>query len=99
MDIENVTHTRPFVVPLAQNWISPEGKAVDKLLPVLENIFQLIEAWPRPYDHPYLLLRSEHSVGKDPNVGAEAGPVPQFNIEPAARAGGAGAIVNQRGGD
>ena len=39
MDIENATRTRAFVVPLVQNWVSPEGEPVDKFLHVLEASF------------------------------------------------------------
>ena len=39
IDIENIIHTRPFVVPLVENWVSPEGQPVEDVLHVLEDLF------------------------------------------------------------
>ena len=38
MDIENATRTRAFVVPLVENWLSPQGEPVDEFLHVLERL-------------------------------------------------------------
>ena len=53
MDIENATCTRAFVVPLVENWVSPEGEPVDEFLHVLEDSFSHDEEWPQPYNHLY----------------------------------------------
>ena len=37
MNIENATRTRAFVVPLVENWVSPEEEPVDESLHVLED--------------------------------------------------------------
>ena len=83
MDIENATRTRPFVVPLIENWVSPEGEPVDKFLHVLEDLFSHDEVGPRPYNHLYVSPRSGRSVGKDSEVDADAEPALQFDTEPA----------------
>ena len=51
MDIENATRTRAFVVPLVENWVSPEGEPVDEFLHVLEDSFSHDEVRAPPYDH------------------------------------------------
>ena len=79
MDIENATHTRAFVKPLVENWVSPEGEPVDEFLHVLEDSFLHDEVWPQPYDHLYVSLRSRRSVGKKP----DAEPALQFDTEAA----------------
>ena len=56
MDIENATGTRAFVVPLVENWVSPEGEPVDEFLHVLEESFSQDEVWPQPYDRLYVSL-------------------------------------------
>ena len=56
MDIENATSTRAVVVPLVENWVSPEGEPVSDLLHVLEEWFSHDEVWPQPYDHLYVSL-------------------------------------------
>ena len=55
MDIKNATHKRAFVVPLMENWASPEGEPV-KFLHVIEDSFSHDEVWPQPYDHLYVSL-------------------------------------------
>ena len=85
MDIENATRTRAFVIPLVQNWASPEGEPVDEYLHVLEDSFSHDEVWPQPYDHLYVSLRSGRSVGKEPDADELAEPAPQFDTEPAVR--------------
>ena len=83
MDIENATRTRAFVIPLVENWASPEGKPVDEFLHVLEDSFSHDEVWPQPYDHLYVSLRNGRSVGKEPDADEHAGPAPEFDTEPA----------------
>ena len=83
MDIENATRTRAFVIPLVENWASPEGKPVDEFLHVLEDLFSHDEVWPQPYDHLYVSLRSGRSVGKEPDADEHAEPALQFDTEPA----------------
>ena len=83
MDIENATRTRAFVVPLVENWVSPEGEPVDEFLHVVEDSFSHDEVWPQPYDHLYVSLRSGRSVGKRPDVDGDAEPAQQVNTEPA----------------
>ena len=83
MDIENATRTRAFVIPLVENWASPEGEPVDALLHVLEDSFSHNEVWPQPYDHVYVLLRSGRSAGKEPDADEHAEPALQFDTEPA----------------
>ena len=83
MDIENATRTRVFVIPLVENWASPEGKPADEFLHVLEDSFCHDEVWPQPYDHLYVSLQSGRSVGKDPDADELAEPAPQFDAEPA----------------
>ena len=56
MDIENAIRTRAFVIPLVENWASPEGEPVDEFLHVLEDSFSHNEVWPQPYDHLYVSL-------------------------------------------
>ena len=58
MDIENATRTRAFVIPLVENWASPEGEPVDVFLHVLEDSFSHDEVWPQPCDQLYLSLLS-----------------------------------------
>ena len=83
MDIENATRTRAFVVPLVENWVSPEVEPVDEFLHVLEDLFLHDEVWPQPYNDLYVLLRSGRSVGMEPNVGDDAEPALKFDTEPA----------------
>ena len=83
MDIENATRTRAFVVPLVENWASPEGEPVDEFLHVLQDSFSHYELWPQHNDHLYVSLRSGRSVGKRPDVDEDAEPAHQFNTEPA----------------
>ena len=83
MDIENATRTRAFVIPLVENWASPEAEPVDEFLHVLEDSFSHDEVWPQPYDHLYVSLRSGRSVGKKPDADEHAEPALQFDIEPA----------------
>ena len=83
MDIENATRTRAFVIPLVENWTSPEGEPVEEFLHVLEDSFSHDEVWPQPYYHLYVLLRSGRSVGKEPDVDEHAEPALQFDTEPA----------------
>ena len=83
MDIEKATRTRAFVIPLVENWASPEGEPVDEFLHVLEDSFWHDEVWPQPYDHLYVSLRSGRSVGKEPDVDEIAEPAFQFDTEPA----------------
>ena len=83
MEIENATRTRPFVIPLVENWASQEGEPVDEFLHVLEDSFSNDEVWPQPYYHLYVWLRSGHSVGKESNVDEHAEPALQFDTEPA----------------
>ena len=54
MDIENATRTRAFVLPLVENWVSPEREPVDEFLHVLEDSISHDEVWPQPYDHLYV---------------------------------------------
>ena len=83
MDIENATRTRAFVIPLVENWASPEGEPVDEFLHVLKDSFSHDEVWPQPYDHLYVSLRSGRSVGKDRDADELAEPAPRFDTEPA----------------
>ena len=62
MDIQNTTRTRAFMVPLVENWVSPEGEPVDEFLNVPEDSFSHDEVWPQAYDHLYVTLRSRRSV-------------------------------------
>ena len=75
--------TRAFVIPLVENWASPEGEPVDEFLHVLEDWFSHDEVWPQPYDHLHVLLRSGRSVGKEPDADEHAEPALQFDTEPA----------------
>ena len=81
--MENATRTRAFVIPLVENWASPEGEPVDEFLHVLEDSFSHDEVWPQPYDHLYVSLRSGRSVGKEPDADELAEQAPQFDTEPA----------------
>ena len=83
MDIENATRTRAFVIPMVENWASPEGEPVDEFLHVLEDSFSHDEVWLQPYDHLYVSLRSGRSVGKEPDADELAEPAPQLDTEPA----------------
>ena len=83
MDIENATCTRAFVVPLVENWVSPEGEPVDEFLHVLKDSFSHDGVWPQPHDHLYVSIRSGSSVGKRPDVDKDAEPADQFDTEPA----------------
>ena len=85
MDIENATRTRAFVIPLVENWASPEGEPVDEFLHVLEDSFSHDEPWPQPYDHLYVSLRSGRSVRKEPDANEHAEPALLFNTEPAVK--------------
>ena len=88
MDIENATRTRAFVIPLVENWASPERKPVDEFLHVLEDSFSHYGVWPQPYDHLYVSLRSGRSVGKEPDADEHAEPALQFDTEPAVQPDG-----------
>ena len=81
--MQNATRTRAFVVPLVENWVSPEGEPVDEFLHVLEDSFSHDEVWPQPYDHLYVSLRSGRSMGKRPDVDKDAEQAHQFDTEPA----------------
>ena len=83
MDIENATRTRAFVIPLVENWASPEGDCVDDFLHVLEDSFSHDEVRPQPYDHLYVWLRSGRSVGKELDADEHAEPALQFDTAPA----------------
>ena len=83
MDIENATRTRAFVIPLVENWASPEGEPVDEFLHVLKDSFSHNEVWPQSYDHLYVSLRSGRSVGKETDADENAEPALQFDTEPA----------------
>ena len=83
MDIKNATRTRAFVIPLVENWATPEGEPVDEFLHVLKDSFSHDEVWPEPYDHLYVSPRSGRSVGKEPDAVELAEPAPQFDTEPA----------------
>ena len=85
MDIEHATRTRAFVIPLVENWASPEGSPVDEFLHVLEDSFSHDEVWPQPHDHLYVSLRSGRSMGKEPDVDEHAGPALQFDTAPAVQ--------------
>ena len=71
------------MVSLVENWVSPEGEPVDEFLHALEDSFSHDEVWPQQYDHLYVSLRSGRSVGKGPDVDADAAPALQFDTEPA----------------
>ena len=47
MDIENATRTLAFVIPLVENWASPEGEPVDEFLHVLKDSFSHDEVSPQ----------------------------------------------------
>ena len=64
-------HVLAFLVPLVENWVSPEGEPVDEFLRMLEDSFSHDEVWPQPYDHLYVSLRSGRSLGKRPDVGED----------------------------
>ena len=81
------TRTRPFMVPLVQNWVLPKGEPVDEFLRVLQDAFSDDEVWPQPYYHLYVLLRSGGSVGKDPYANTDACPEPQFDAEQVVQPG------------
>ena len=83
MDIENATRTRAFVVPLVENWVSPEEEPVDEFLHVLQDSFSHDEVWPQPDNHLYVSLRSGRSVGKGPDVDEGGEPAHQFDTKPA----------------
>ena len=83
MDTENATRTRAFVVPLVENWVSPEREPVDEFLHVFEDLFSYDEVRPEPYNHLYVSLRSGGSVGKEPDVDEDAEPALRFETEPA----------------
>ena len=83
MDIENATRTRAFVILLVEKWASPEGEPVDEFLHVLEDSFSHDKVWPPPYDHLYVSLRSNRSLGKEPDVDEHAEPALHFQTEPA----------------
>ena len=85
MDIKNATRTRAFVIPLAENWASPEGEPVNEFLHVLEDSFSHDKVWPQLYDHLYASLRSRRSVGKEPDADEHAEPALQFDTEPAVK--------------
>ena len=82
MDIKNATRTRAFVIPLGENWTSPEAEPVDEFLHVLEDSFSHDEVWPQPYDRLYVSLQSGRSVGKEPDADEHAEPALQFHTEP-----------------
>ena len=83
MDIENATRTRAFVVPLVENWVSPEGEPVDEFVLVLEDSFSHDAVWPQPYDHLYVSLQNGRSVGKDPDVDIDSETALHIDTEPA----------------
>ena len=83
MDIENATRTRAFVIPLVENWASPEGELSNEFLHVLKDSFSHDEVWPVPNDHLYVSLGSGRSVGKEPDVDEDAEPALQLDTEPA----------------
>ena len=85
MDIENATRTRACVVPLAENWGSPEGEPVDEFLHVLEDSFLHDDLWPEPLDHLYVSLRSGRTVGKGLDVDEDSEQALQFDTEPAVK--------------
>ena len=72
MDIENATPTRAFLVPLVENWDSPEGQPIDEFLHVLHV-----------HDHLYVSLPSGCPVGKDPDYDVDTEPALQFDTAPA----------------
>ena len=79
MDIENASHTQPYMVPLVQNLASPEGEPVHEFLHVLEDTFSHDEVWPQPCDHLYVSLRGGCSAGKEPDADTDTGPARQFD--------------------
>ena len=81
--IKNAKRTRAFVIPLVENWVSPEGEPVDGFLHVLEDSYSHDEVWPQPYDQLYVSLQSGRSVGKRPDVDEDAEPAHQFDTKPA----------------
>ena len=83
MDNENATRTRAFVIPLVENWASPQGEPVDEFLHVLEDSFSHDEVSPQPYNQLYVSLRSRRSVGKEPDVEEHVEPALGFDGEPA----------------
>ena len=83
MDIESATRTRAFVIPLVENWASPEGKPVNEFLHVLEDSFLHNEVSPQPYDHLYVSLRSGRSVGEEPDADEHAEPRIPIDTKPA----------------
>ena len=83
MDIENATRTRAFVIPLVENWDSPEGVPVDEFLHVLEDSLSHDEVWPQLYGHLYVSLQGRRSVGKEPDADEHAEPALQFDTGPA----------------
>ena len=83
MDIKNATRTLAFVVPLVENWVSPEGEPVDEFLHGLDDSFSYDEVWPQPCEHLYVSLRSGRSARKEPDVDEDAEPAFQFDTEPA----------------
>ena len=96
MDIANATRTRAFVVPLVDNWVSPEGEPVDEFLHVLEDSFSHDEVCPQPYNHLYVSLRSGRSVEKRSDVDDDAEPAPQFETEPAIQPEDLGALPSNK---
>ena len=54
MDMQNASRKRPLVVPLVENWVSPEGEPVDEFLHLLEDWFSHEEVCPQPCDHLYV---------------------------------------------
>ena len=83
MDIENATRTQALVVPLVEDWVSPEGEPVDEFLHVLEDSSSHDEVWPQPYDHLYVSLQSGRSLGNESDVGVDSERVDQIKSEPA----------------
>ena len=83
MDIENATRTRAFVIPLVENWASPEGEHVDEFLHVLKDSFSHDVLWSQPYDRLHTSLRSRRSVGKELDADEHAEPALRFDTEPA----------------
>ena len=83
MNIEYATRTRAFVVPLVENWVSPEREPVNDFLHVLGDSSSHDEVWPQPYNHLYVSLRSGRSVAKGSDVDGDAEPALQINTERA----------------
>ena len=62
MAIENTAKHKPMVMPLVQNWVSPDREPDDDFLHRLEFHYSHDELWPHPYDHLYVSLRSGRTI-------------------------------------